>query len=80
MKCVNCGKYVDRHNLKDSKNCLKLSSEKLNELRKIYPQIVSLVDGWQQLARVHGVTQTEQEAAALKKYVKILKDLGVINE
>ena len=80
MKCANCGKYVDRHNLKDSKNCLKLSSEKLNELRKIYPEIVSLVNGWQQLSKIHVVTQTEQEAAALKKYVKILKDLGVINE
>jgi len=26
MKCANCGKYVDRHNLKDSKNCLNLCS------------------------------------------------------
>ena len=80
MKCHNCGLYVSRHNLKDSINCLKLNSEKLLELKKIYPDIVSLVDGWQQLAKIHGVTQTEREAESLKKYVKILKDLGVINE
>ena len=52
----------------------------LKELRKIYPDIVSIVDSWQQLAKAHGITQTEQEAITLKKYVKILEDLGVINE
>jgi len=52
----------------------------LQELRKIYPEIVSLVNGWQQIASVHGITQTEDEEKSLKKYVKILKDLGVIVE
>jgi len=80
MKCTNCGLYVSRHDLKDSVNCLISCSEKLLELKKIYPDIISLVDGWQQLAKIHGVTQTEREAESLKKYVKILKDLGVINE
>ena len=29
MKCVNCGKYVERHNLKDAQICLELCSQKL---------------------------------------------------
>lgn len=52
----------------------------LKELKKIYPDIVSIVDGWQQLAMVHGISQTEYNQKTLKKYVKILKNLGVINE
>jgi len=31
MICVICGKYVDRHNLKDAQACLKLCSERENE-------------------------------------------------
>jgi len=52
--------------------------KKLQELKQIYPEVVSIVDGWQQLARVHGVTQTEEEKKVLEKYVKILKELDVI--
>lgn len=52
----------------------------LQELRKIYPEIVSLVDSWQQIASVHGISQTEDEQKTLKKYVKILTNLGVIVE
>lgn len=29
MKCVNCGKYVERHNLKDAQICLELCSQKI---------------------------------------------------
>ena len=52
----------------------------LKELKKIYPDIVSIVDGWQQLAKIHGISQTEYDKKTLEKYVKILKNLGVINE
>jgi len=34
MKCSNCGKYVDRHNLKDAKNCLRLSSQKIVDMKQ----------------------------------------------
>ncbi|GEM_PF-5395559 len=52
----------------------------LQELRKIYPEIVSLVDAWQQVANVHGFASTENQQKVLKKYVKILTNLGVIVE
>ena len=45
---------------------------------KIYPSIVAIVDSWQQLAEAHGMKQTDQEAETLKKYVAILKKLGVL--
>jgi len=55
-------------------------TENLEELRKIYPKIVAIVNDWQQLAKIHGLVQTESEKKILKKYVIILKKLGVIAE
>lgn len=52
--------------------------KKLQELKQIYPEVVSIINGWQQMAMVHGVTQTKQEKKVLEKYVKILKELNVI--
>jgi len=31
MKCANCGKYVDRHNLKDAKSCLEIVSKTMED-------------------------------------------------
>jgi len=31
MKCANCGKYVDRHNLMDAKNCLEIVSKTMED-------------------------------------------------
>lgn len=52
---------------------------KLQELKQIYPQVVDIVDAWQQMANIHGLKQTREEEKVLKKYVKILKELDVIN-
>lgn len=50
----------------------------LEELRKIYPEVVAIVDNWMMFAHIHGEKQSPQEKKILKKYVKILTDLGVL--
>jgi len=51
----------------------------LQELRKIYPDIVSIVNNWQFMAEIHGDKQSRSEKKILTKYVKILQKLGVLD-
>lgn len=58
---------------------MKTELEKdIQELTKIYPKVVSIVNNWQQFFRVHGIKQTPEEEKILQEYVKILKKLGVL--
>jgi len=54
--------------------------KRIDELTEIYPKIVSIVDGWQQIASAHGITNTEDDDKVMKKYVDILKKLGVLED
>lgn len=33
MKCANCEKYVERHNLKDAQSCLEIISKTITEVK-----------------------------------------------
>lgn len=35
MKCANCEKYVERHNLKDAQFCLEIISKKITDEKNI---------------------------------------------
>lgn len=61
------------------KNCEQLR-KKIQELKKIYPDVVDIVNNWQMMAEVHGDKQSKKAKRILTKYVKILKDLGVLND
>ena len=59
------------------KHCKELR-KKLQELKEIYPEVISIVDNWQMFVQNHGEEQTKEEKRILNKYVKILKDLEVL--
>lgn len=49
----------------------------LNELKKIYPDVIAITGNWLVLARVHRLVQSPKEIRVLKKLNKIMKQLGV---
>lgn len=49
----------------------------LLELRKVYPDLITVTGNWLALARIHRHVQDPFEIRTLRKFNKIMKKLGV---
>lgn len=83
MTCLDCGQPTLSKGV-----CIDCSNKRFNdyprlkktvdELTEIYPKIITIVNGWQRLAELHGISLTEKQHRDLRKYVRILENLGVL--
>ena len=58
----------------------KSTKVSLAELKKIFPDFDSITSNWLSYATTHGHEQSKFERKILLKFVKIMKDLGVITK